>query len=352
VTVAHPTRRSRRRAAGREPWWVRLPDDELLDLRLCDLKLSIRGTMLEQRINRLYRELAAKGIRYRPLCWLSSEWFSPDGYPGIAIPFYLAHPRLARLERRHMMEVEGGTEESCMKILRHEAGHAIDSAYRLHFKKRWRDVFGRYSEPYPDHYAPRPYSRSYVVHLDFWYAQAHPAEDWAETFAVWLTPRSRWRQAYDGWPAMRKLITVDELMHSEARRRPVVPGRDKIEPLDQLTKTLRRHYREKRLRYGEWPEFYDAELRRLFSDETKFTHRRSASEFLRQIGPLIRPLVARWTGVYQYVIDQVVQDMIDRCDELGLHMAMPAAQAQREATVMLTVQTMNYLHTGQHRIAL
>ena len=86
--------------------------------------------------------------------WLSSEWFSPDGIPGIAIPFYLAHPRLRKLEHRQILEVEGGTEGECMRILRHEAGHAIDTAYRLHRRKRWREIFGSFSQPYPDSYRP------------------------------------------------------------------------------------------------------------------------------------------------------------------------------------------------------
>ena len=114
---------SRRRSG--EPSWAALPDDELLTWRMCDLGLHIEGTVLEERIERLYDELEYRGIRFRPHFWLSDEWFSPDGVPGIAIPFYLAHPRLARLERKQMLEVEGGTEDWCLRILRHEAGHAL-----------------------------------------------------------------------------------------------------------------------------------------------------------------------------------------------------------------------------------
>ena len=162
--------------------------------------MQIQGTPLEGRIEKLYEELTARQLRFRPHCWLSEEWFSPDGTPGIAIPFYLAHPRLARLERKMMLEVEGGTNESCLKILRHEAGHALDTAYRLHRRQEYRRLFGRYSDPYPEFYQPRPFSRRYVLHLDLWYAQSHPVEDFAETFAVWLRPLSRWRTQYKGWP--------------------------------------------------------------------------------------------------------------------------------------------------------
>ena len=40
-------------------------------------------------------------------CYLSDEWFTPDGATAIAIPFYLAHPRLAKLEEAQMLEIEG-----------------------------------------------------------------------------------------------------------------------------------------------------------------------------------------------------------------------------------------------------
>src|SRR5258706_9659501 len=133
-----------RKAAGsRRPQyaWETLSDDQLLNLRFCDLKLKVQGTELEDAIQRLYRELESRGIRFRPHYWLAQEWFSPDGIPGIAIPFYLAHPRLMRIERRFMREVEGGNRNWLMRILRHEAGHAIDSAYRLRRRSLWRSVF-------------------------------------------------------------------------------------------------------------------------------------------------------------------------------------------------------------------
>ena len=139
--------------------WETLSDEQLLSLRFRDLQLRIEGTDLEDAIERLYRELATRGIRFRPHCWLAEEWFSPDGIPGSAIPFYLAHRRLMGIERRLMREVEGGNRNWMMRILRHEAGHAIDSAYRLRRRRQWREVFGPASLPYPDTYRPRPGSR-------------------------------------------------------------------------------------------------------------------------------------------------------------------------------------------------
>ena len=36
------------------------------------------------------------------------------------------------------------------------------------------------------------------MHLDPWYAQSHPDEDFAETFAVWLTPEVQLEDALRG----------------------------------------------------------------------------------------------------------------------------------------------------------
>jgi len=348
--------RGRRAANGsrRRPKydWPRLSDDELLDLRLCDLGLAIRRTVIAERILRLYVELAEKNLLFRPHCWLSTEWFSPDGVPGIAIPFYLAHPRLMELEERQVLDVEGGTPRWCMQLLRHEAAHALDSAYRLHRRARWREVFGRWGAPYPKFYQPKPYSKSFVLHLDRWYAQSHAAEDFAETFAVWLDPASRWRKRYRGWGAMKKLLYVDELMREIAGQRQIVNSRERVEPLSRLTNTLRQHYDAKKKRYGlDYPSFYDRDLRRLFPDLPEGVKGKKAAAFLRRVRLDLRRSVARWTGEYQYTIDRVLLEMIDRSDELGLRIDRDPEQAKQDALLMLTVTTMNYLHAGHHRLA-
>jgi hypothetical protein len=333
--------------------WTVLPDEQLLDVRLCDLGVAIEGSPVAERIAELHRELEARGIPFRPHFWLSSEWFTPDGVGGVAIPFYLAHPRLARLELNQMLEVEGGDAESCMKILRHETGHAIDNAYDLRRFRRRQRIFGRSTTPYPEYYTPKPYSKSFVLHLDAWYAQSHPDEDFAETFAVWLTPDSEWPQRYAGWPALKKLEYMDELMRREPRRPPARVSRRRVEPLERLKQTLRAHYAAKRRHYGvDHPNFYDADLRRLFSDAPEHARNRTAAQFLGRIRRDVRRLVAQWTGAYQYTIDQVLQDMIVRARELNLRLAGPEDRAKVDFTMLLTVQTMNYLHSGRHRVAL
>src|SRR5437879_3467270 len=172
-----PTRRTRIAARATTQPWVRLSDEQLLSKRFCDLRLSIRRSPLAAHVRRLYADLERRGIALRPHVWLSEEWFSPDGVPGIAVPFYLAHPRLERLERRIMREAEGGNTRLLLRILRHEAGHALDNAYRLRRRKRWRAVFGPASLPYPARYRARPGSRRYVRHLGERDTQAPPGGD-------------------------------------------------------------------------------------------------------------------------------------------------------------------------------
>jgi Putative zinc-binding metallo-peptidase len=334
------------------PPWADWDDDRLLDLRLCDLDLRIEGTDLEDRTSELGRELEGRGLDFRPYFWLSDEWFCPDGVPGIAIPFYLAHPRLARLELSQMLEVEGGTREWCLKILRHETGHALENAYLLRRRSRRRELFGKTSVPYPDSYSPKPHSRSYVIHLDGWYAQSHPDEDFAETFAVWLTPGSDWPARYAGWPALRKLEYVDKVMAGLRGRAPLVRTRRMPLALPSLRRTLRRHYQRRRQHYGlVQRDAYDRSLRRIFRRPAD-NGGPPASSFLSRIRRPVRRRVQRWTGEYQYLIDQVLEDVIARCRELDLRLAGPEAEAELEVTALLTAQTMARLHGGRHRVPL
>jgi hypothetical protein len=332
--------------------WPESGDEQLLDIRLADLPLRIEGT-LAGRIDQLRGELDARGLRLPIHFYLADEWFTPDGATSIAIPFYLAHPRLEKLEEAQMFEVEGGEHEWGMRILRHEAGHALDNAFRLRLKRQRREIFGNPSTPYPEFYTPRPHSKSFVLHLDSWYAQSHPDEDFAETFAVWLTPNSEWRTRYAGWPALKKLEYMDSLMRSLRATDPRIDNPVEVDPLPKLRKTLRQHYRTKRKHYGvDYPNFYDRDLRRIFSDAPEFSSNITAAQFISRIRRPVRRVVANWTGIFQYTIDQVLEDMIARCRELRLRLAVPEDVARQEFTVLLTVQAMNYLHSGGHRLFL
>jgi hypothetical protein len=249
-----------------------------------------------------------------------------------------------------MLEVEGGTPEWCMRILRHETGHAIENAFRLRRRRDRRAHFGHSTQRYPQYYTPRPYSKSFVVHLEPSYAQAHPDEDFAETFAVWLAPRSAWRSRYADWPALKKLQYVDELMAEIGPHDPPVTSRRTVDALPRLRKTLREHYAEKRKRYGDPPIVPDRDLRRLFAAVPPERSTMTAARFLGLVRRDVRRLVARWTGEYQYTIDRVLDGIIERCRALRLRLVVPPEQAKVEVAVLVAVQTMNWLHSGQYRV--
>jgi hypothetical protein len=333
-----------------DPAWTTLRDDELLRLRIRDLGVSIDASELEPRVAQLYGELEARGLRLRPPCYLGDEWFSPAGVPAIALPFYLAHPRLKQLELHQMLEVEGGTPEWCAQLLRHECGHAIDHAYRFSARRRWREVFGSPEVDYePERYRPRPYSKSFVRHLPNWYAQAHPDEDFAETFAVWLaSPAEEWRARYAGWKALEKLEYVDGLMREAQRRPPAVRGGRRRSDASKMTTTLARYYAARRRLWAEdAPDFYDADLRRIFAAAP--AGRGTAAAFMRRRRKALVSAVVRWTGQRKYVVDELAHKLVDRCTGLGLHAADDDGALSLEVGAYVASLVTNHLHTGRYK---
>jgi len=343
VRRSRPPSRARRGAGrravdGKVPLrnWTRLSDEQLLKVRLCDLGLTVESSRLQRHLTRLHAELQDRGLYFRPHAWLSQDWFSPDGVPGIAIPFYLAHPRLERLERHIMRGVEGGNSRWMMRILRHEAGHALDNAFRLRRRRRWREVFGPASLPYPERYRARPGSRRYVHHLGEWYAQAHPTEDFAETFAVWLKPNSDWRRVYAEWPAFHKLRLVQELMASLRGRAPPVRNRRRIESIATDRRTLAEVYRDKLARHSrERRGLAEELLQKVFSTRPARAGAARAATVLRSLKPQLVESVARELGIERYSVLQILRMLIERCDALKLHVRGSRRSAGRHARWML-----------------
>ncbi|MCB1625244.1 MAG: putative zinc-binding metallopeptidase [Pseudomonadales bacterium] len=348
--IHHSKTATRRRAPAHA--WARLADDELLKLRFADLKLKVKDSPIAPRVRRLYRELDRRGVKFRPHVWFAEEWFSPDGVPGIAIPFYLAHPRLERLERRMMNEVEGGNANWSMRILRHEAGHAVDTAYRLRRRKLWREVFGPASLPYPTSYRARPGSKRYVQHLGEWYAQAHPCEDFAETFAVWLKPNSSWRSTYADWPAFHKLEFVDQLMSEVRTRRPVVTSRAEIDPLKSIEHTLAEHYRRKIARHSNYQRTnVDRVLERIFTFEPTRHDAVRAAKFLHVERAALVSATVDELDTDPYTVRQMLRIAIDRCATMRLYVHGSRRDALRHARWMLVRITRLYSERESPRLA-
>lgn len=325
----------------------RVSTAELLRTRFCDLSIRLEETLVEQRTRRVFGELAERGIDVRPSVWLSEEWFNPDGVNGFAIPFYLAHPRLIRLERKLMLEAEGVAENECLRILRHETGHAVDEAFQLYRTPNYRRVFGSARQPYPTSYAVRPHSRDHVLHLNAWYAQAHPVEDFAETFAVWLRPKRVWRRQYRDWPALQKLEAVDRWMAERAGLPPVLNARGPVSELSGSRRTLADHYDEKRAFYGIGKTTrFDKALRRIFSDPEAARRefpRKSAVGILRAVRTPLRKEVARPLGVPAYAVDQVLRQLIQRARALDLRHTRSTDDAIRDLVRLVSRTTIDLI---------
>jgi Putative zinc-binding metallo-peptidase len=321
---------------------------EILAKPIRELGLKLEGSPLERFVQQLYRELEAKGIhKFRPLCYLTDEWGCPSGEPVIGIPFYLANPNLAQLERE-MNDLEDSRE--IMMYLRHEAGHAINYAYQLYKTAEWHDLFGPFRRAYRDNYRPIPFSRKYVRHMAGWYAQKHPDEDFAESFAVWLTPRSQWRKRYKGWGALTKLHYVDRIARKvgnldPTRRR----GRTDI-TVDEMESTVGEFY------HLTLPEeipveelALDADLSDIFNISPKRRKGvRPAEEMLRQHRKPIIDKVAYWSGVQRPIVKRLVEAICKRVEDLGLRVDIQReSDYLTEFTVYTTALSMNYLIRGK-----
>jgi hypothetical protein len=314
--------------------WDILSDEEIMKIRVRDLNLRIHGSELEPLIERLYEELDAHGINFHPSCYLADEWFCPEKVPIIGIPFCLAHPRLKQIEQKILYEVEGGTEKTCMKLLRHECGHALNYAYELYKKTRWRELFGLFSARYSDSYYYQPYSRRFVLHLEDNYAQSHPDEDFAETFAVWVMPNSNWEQKYQGWPVIKKLRYMDNLMKRIGNQPPVnTVNENPPWSASRMTSSLAAHYERKRKALGSaFQGFYDDSLETIFTSKPGGTTSLKASRFLRHNRRELVDSVSRWTGHRKYDIRQLVNTLITRCEALDLY----AKHSQTDNIIGLT----------------
>ncbi len=330
--------------------WVHLSDEALLEVKIRSLGLTLDASGLLPLVQQLYDELTAKGLVFHPPCHVGDEWFVPVGVPIIFIPFFLVRERLRKLERAQMLEVEGETPEWFMRLMRHEAAHAYSYAYQLYKKRRWQQTFGLASTEETPFYRPRPYSRSYVVHLDDWYAQSHPDEDFAETFAVWLTPGLDWRMRYRGWKALQKLEYVDELMKSLAGQPPVHQPAYRVADYDCLNIKLKTYYRQKRKLYEDtYPDFYDNDLRQLFSAGPEVAQRVRASAYLRQHKGVLLNAVDRWTNERRYRVNKLLSRLRERCDQLDLHVDPADTACAVQLASYLTTLVMNYLFTGKFK---
>jgi hypothetical protein len=324
---------------------------ELLNTRICDVGLTILGSPLEPFIERLGREIHSKGLRFEPECYLTDGWGCPDQVPVIGIPFYLADKSLARIEEEQTGEIE--TEQQIMMLLRHETGHAFNYAYRLYRNRDWAEVFGPFSRPYKDSFRPNPFSRQFVRHIVHHrygrtYAQKHPDEDFAETFAVWLTPRSGWRRRYRNWPALHKLNYVDLLMKSIRGEVPEFTNGPLCTPVESMQLQLAEHYGQRAERYRAAAQGYvDDKLREVFPP-VRGRDLVRAAEFLRRHRDELEKRVTHWAGLDDIEVQSILSKLEDRADFLCLQVAKRRMHGVlMDVTALATSLAMDFVYTGQ-----
>ena len=318
----------------------------LLGKRISELGLRLQGTDVERLTERLYEELRTRGLGFMPPVYLSDEWGCPEATPLIAVPFYLADERLRRIEEERAAGVE--TEAESMRYLRHEAGHAYNYAYRLYDQPEWRLIFGPYSRPYLDRYHADPFSRRHVRHILGWYAQKHPDEDFAETFAVWLTPEIDWRARYAGWPVLKKLEYVDRIMKEIGTEPPVVQVELNEEhvPVEAMHYTVEQHYRELEETLPIDDErFFDGDLLTIFAAR-ETDDATAADEFMRTNRHELVARIGYWSGEGPGVVGAFIDFLIERTAVLALVMRTREATTLIELTAFGTAVMINYRYTS------
>lgn len=319
----------------------------LLQARIKDLRLHLAGTRLEKFIHQLYEELEAQGISHRPECYLSDQWGCPSGVPVIGIPFYLADQNLLQIE--DALGAGAESERDIMMYLRHEAGHAFNYAYKLYETEDWKKLFGDFGKPYLDTYKPHPFSRKYVAHLSGWYAQKHPDEDFAETFAVLLTPGSTWQERYKGWGALKKLQYVQEVITKVGRTEAPVTLDERDMDVAQMEETVLDHYRQRALEEKidlSIGDQLDQDLVALFEPENMGAT--GADTLLRAERQALIHAVTQYSGVSRGVVKSVLDHLLERVTELKVTVHRDKARDYvTKLTVLLTTLAMNYLYTDK-----
>lgn len=308
-----------------------------------DLGLAIAGTPLEPVVAEFQQELERAGIRrLRPHFYLSTEWGVNFGTIAIAVPFYLARPDLTALHAERTGHVEGASRAELLRYLRHEMGHVVNYAYQLYEQEDWVKQFGSMTQPYEEDYRPEPFSRRFVRHLPGWYAQMHPDEDWAETFAVWMTPGCDWRAAYADWPALAKLEYCDRTLTALNTRDPQVTATERDEDVGELAYSLDEYYRESASDDEEvkFPPGLDGALQTIFEtsgtpEDASGAPRLLAATLIRRAEQDLMANVYRWTGHFPERTRTLLRHLEDWAERL-----QQVYPADREAAVLISLATL------------
>ncbi|MBC75469.1 MAG: hypothetical protein CME64_05575 [Halobacteriovoraceae bacterium] len=321
-------------------------DDEILSMRIKDLPLDSRP-LFDGQLSKLRSELKRRGIEWMPHVWPSEEWFSPDGVGGFAFPFTLLDSKLIKLEKKHVGLSEGSNEKEFLKLIRHECAHALDNAFHLRKIKSRQRVFGLSSTPYPSYYIPKQNSREYVKHLPQGYAQAHPEEDWAETFAVWLTPKNQWKKKYANWPALEKLMLVDNVMDNLRGLSPKINRKDTPLHFKDDERTVREYFSWRKKSLGlRQRNFYENKVNELFSIQG----RKHANEVFKRYESIICSKLVKRSGIDRNVAKLMIKELKQECKSKNYHLKYSSIKTKRAVEDVLAAHSADFLKKKRHRV--
>ena len=309
---------------------------ELLKIRLCDIDFNLKSSHLMRGINDLRSELNMKQINFMPYIWVSDDWFSPDGAPGFALPFYLLSKRLIKLEKEFTNRVEGSHHKEFMKLVRHETAHAMDNAYKLRRIRGRQKLFGKVSTPYPKSYLPDPQSKDYVSNLGDFYAQSHPEEDWAETFACWLNPHTNWKKSYTRGLVREKLNYVENSMINIKQKK---PNKFKTLPIDCIsrdTRTLEQYYKQK--------------VKRLRLDRKPFSSKSLSILFNKN--PILVKTVIKQTSKNSFISNKLINTIQRESEKNKFSLSTKNIFLADHATIEKKIAnvTLRYIKENRHKV--
>ena len=325
-----------------------LTDLELLKVKIKDLPVDLSAPLVSKGIIQLRRDFQRKGLSFQPHIWVSDDWFCPDGVCGFAVPFFILHPRLIELEKKMMGHCEGERYGDLLKLLRHESGHAVDNAYKMRKLEGRVDLFGNHNLPYPKSYEYRPYSKKYVKHIKPHYAQAHPDEDFAETFAIYLGPKKEWSEHYKNTVALKKLHFIDRELKKVKKLAPLLKGRRRVDPIEKDNRTLGSYYRQK-IKQQRVKEFFFS--KRGLPKTLKVQKLEGArSTFFSPVEKEIIKMVAKQTNGPQYRVKGMINQLKSSLRQNGVMISGSRLELKKQMVKYLVEHSSSYFKNGEHRV--
>lgn len=322
-----------------------LSNEEILNLKISELELKLPASY-KKVITNCHQKLNNKDIVWRPYYWFSDEWFVPDGIAGIALPFTICHPKLIKLEKEFLGHYEGEAPSHFSKLYCHEMGHAIDNAFGLRLKKRRQKIFGLSKKNYPSTYTPKPDNPNFVKHLEDFYAQAHPDEDWAETFAVWLTQKS-WRYNYRNKPALLKLEYLDFVMRSDCQSYFFKITSRKYHDYKNDHRTIRKYLEEKKRTLGLNRKNYFSQL---LKNEFQCEGKEKAFIFLNKNRTQIISSLKSKKARNPWVIDKCLNDLKEVCKKEDYRLKYNSVDTQQRIIHLIDHQYDDFIKKGRTKV--